>query len=229
MIPRLPLLLALLAPLPAAAFEMADDGACRNGAFPTEQSDFAVALVAGDARLYLLGDSDGCPAKGEPACRQRSYVVGGDTLVTGRTLGGYRCAFYPNTVGGSAGWVDVRRLQPLPARAAPTLRDWVGHWYDGDNTLDLRMQDGQLAVTGEAFWPSAKPTPQRPYGPNLGQVDAVARPDGAKVYFSDSDDAGCKLQAQWLGDYMVVSDNAECGGMNVRFNGVYRRQAAARR
>lgn len=26
-----------------------------------------------------------------------------------------------------------------------------------------------------------------------------------------------------LGDVLVVADNSECGGMNVRFNGVYRR------
>lgn len=220
---RLLILLASLAPLPAFALEMADDGSCRNGAFPGEQSDFALAKVTGTARLYLLGDMDGCPAKGDAACRQRSYVVGGDTLITGRTHGGYRCGFYPNKVGGSAGWVEVQRLQPVPLHASPSLRDWSGHWRNGDDTLVMQVRDGQLAVTGEAFWPSAQPTPQRPYGPNLGQIDAVARPVGATVHFTDSDDAGCKLQAQWLGDYLVVSDNSECGGMNVRFNGVYRR------
>jgi hypothetical protein len=212
----------------ALALDSATDGTCRNGAFPAEQSDVALARVSGDTRLYLLGDLDGCPDKGEPACRQRSYVVGGDTLVTGRTRGGYRCGFFPNTVGGSAGWVDVRRLQPLPARPTPTLRDWAGHWHDGDNTLDLAVQDGQLVVTGEAFWPSAKPTPQRPYGPNLGQIDAVARPVGAVLEAVDKDDASCTLQARWLGDYLIVADNRQCGGMNVRFNGVYRRAKGTR-
>ncbi|MNK08002.1 hypothetical protein D3C87_259250 [compost metagenome] len=201
---------------------------CRNGSFATEQGDFALARVIGNARLYLLADSDGCPAKGEPACRQRSYVVAGDTLITGHAAGGYRCGFYPNAGGGSAGWVQAQRLQPLPVAAAPTLRDWTGHWSNGDDTLVLGEQDGQLVVTGEAFWPSAKPTPQRPYGPNLGQIDAIARPMGTTVHFKDSDDASCELHAQWLGDYLVVSDNSECGGLNVRFNGVYRRQAHTR-
>lgn len=223
---RLFFLMALSAlPGVALAQDSADGGSCRNGAFPTEQGDFAVARVTGEARLYLLGDLDGCPAKGEPACRQRSYVVAGDTVITGRTHGSYRCAFFPNAVGGSAGWVDAARLQPLPVQAAPALRDWAGHWSNGDDSLVLRVRDGQLAVTGEAFWPSAKPTPQRPYGPNLGQIDAVARPRGAVVDFVDSDDEGCQLQARLLGGYLIVSDNSGCGGMNVRFNGVYRRQA----
>lgn len=224
------LFLIALSTLPgtALALDAAADGTCRNGAFPAQQSDFALATVSGDTRLYLLGDLDGCPAKGEPACRQRSYVVGGDTLITGRTLGGYRCGFFPNHVGGSAGWVDVRRLNSLPARATPTLRDWAGHWHDGDNTLDLVVQGGQLTLTGEAFWPSAKPTAQRPYGPNLGQIDAVARPVGTVLEAVDKDDASCTLQARWLGDYLIVTDNSACGGMNVRFNGVYRRDKGRR-
>ncbi|TGR16042.1 hypothetical protein EN840_35500, partial [Mesorhizobium sp. M8A.F.Ca.ET.197.01.1.1] len=92
-------------------------------------------------RLYLLGDMDGCPAKGEPACRQRGYVINGDTVVTGRDLGRYRCAFFPNKVGGSAGWVDRSKLQPLPV-VVPALKDWAGHWKDGDNGLRITVQGG---------------------------------------------------------------------------------------
>jgi len=34
----------------------------------------------------------------------------------------------------------------------------------------------------------------------------------------------CTVHAQLLGDVLIVADNSECGGMNVRFNGVYRRK-----
>jgi hypothetical protein len=110
-------------------------------------------------------------------------VVNGDTVVTGRDLGRYRCAFFPNKVGGSAGWVDRSKLQPLPV-AVPSLQDWAGHWKDGDNGLRITVQGGQLHVDGDAYWPSANPTPeQRPYGPNMGQVEARATPRGADVEF----------------------------------------------
>ncbi|HGM6069182.1 TPA: hypothetical protein ACKP39_002881 [Stenotrophomonas maltophilia] len=213
-------LLAAALPIPAFAAGIAGDGACRNGAFPSEQSQFALARVVGTQRLYLLGDMDGCPAKGEPACRQRSYVVNGDVVVTGRDLGRYRCAFFPNRVGGSAGWVERSTLQPLPV-ATPSLQDWAGHWKDGDNGLRISVQGGQLQVEGDAYWPSANPTPeQRPYGPNLGQVEARAIPRGADVEFAEDT---CRVHVHSLGDVLIVSDNSECGGMNVRFNGVYRR------
>ncbi|MDI9274585.1 hypothetical protein [Stenotrophomonas sp. PFBMAA-4] len=217
------LLLATLSPLAAAASDLADGGSCRNGLFPSAQSGFALARVVGTQRLYLLGDMDGCPAKGEPACRQRSYVVSGDTVVTGRDLGAYRCAFYPNKVGGSAGWVDRSKLQPLPV-ATPSLQDWAGDWKDGDNGLRISVRGGQLHVEGDAYWPSANPTPeQRPYGPNMGQVEAQATPRGSQVDFVED---SCTVHAQILGDVLVVSDDSECGGMNVRFDGVYRRTGA---
>ena len=214
------LLLATLSPLAAAASDLADGGSCRNGLFPSAQSGFALARVVGTQRLYLLGDMDGCPAKGEPACRQRSYVVSGDTVVTGRDLGAYRCAFFPNKVGGSAGWDDRSKLQPLPV-ATPSLQDWAGDWKDGDNGLRISVRGGQLHVEGDAYWPSANPTPeQRPYGPNMGQVEAQATPRGSQVDFVED---SCTVHAQVLGDVLVVSDNSECGGMNVRFDGVYRK------
>ena len=213
-------LLATLSPLAALASDLTDGGSCRNGAFPSEQSGFALAKVVGTPRLYLLGDMDGCPAKGEPACRQRSYVVSGDTVVTGRDLGGYRCAFFPNKVGGSAGWVDRSKLQALPV-PAPTLQAWSGDWKDSDNGLQIRVRDGQLHVQGDAYWPSANPTlAERPGGPNIGAVSAQAVPRGARVDFVEDT---CTVHAQLLGDVLIVADNSECGGMNVRFNGVYRR------
>ncbi|MBW8775295.1 MAG: hypothetical protein JF596_09665, partial [Stenotrophomonas sp.] len=48
-------LLAALLPASAFASGIAGDEACRNGAFPYEQSQFALARVVDAPRLYLLG------------------------------------------------------------------------------------------------------------------------------------------------------------------------------
>ena len=97
----------------------------------------------------------------------------------------------------------------------------LADWRDGDDHLVIGVRGGQLHVEGDAYWPSANPTPEvRPYGPNMGQVEALAAPTGNTVVFHD---ATCTLRAHLLGDYLIVADNSECGGMNVRFNGVYRR------
>jgi len=105
--------------------------------------------------------------------------------------------------------------------AVPTPQDWAGDWKDGDNGLRITVQGGQLHVEGDAYWPSANPTPeQRPYGPNMGQVEARAAPRGADVEFVEDT---CKVRVHSLGEVLIVADNSECGGMNVRFNGVYLR------
>lgn len=213
-------LLATLLPVSAFAAGIAGDGACRNGAFPSEQSRFALRRAAVHVAKQVQTGRIDHPRQGEPACRQRSYVVNGDTVVTGRDLGRYRCAFFPNKVGGSAGWVDRSKLQALPV-VVPSLQDWAGNWKDGDNGLRITVQGGQLHVEGDAYWPSANPTPeQRPYGPNMGQVEARAAPHGADVEFVEDT---CKVRVHSLGEVLIVADNSECGGMNVRFNGVYRR------
>ena len=63
-----------------------------------------------------------------------------------------------------------------------------------------------------ADWPST----------HLGEIEASATPKGATITLRDDI---CHMDVHWLGDALVVSDNAECGGMNVRFNGVYQRAA----
>lgn len=128
------------------------------------------------------------------------------------------CVF-PEQGGGSSGWVDKTHLQPLPL-ATPKLKDWAGDWHNGDNNLRIRARGGQLYVKGNAFWPSANPADWP--STHLGEIEASAAPKGATITLRDDI---CHMDVHWLGDALVVSDNAECGGMNVRFNGVYQRAA----
>ncbi|PWK87780.1 hypothetical protein [Fulvimonas soli] len=201
--------------------QAADGGSCRNGAFASMQDGFALAKVAGAGRLYFLGDMDGCP-RDERACHAGGYVVPGDTVLTGRALGAFRCAFYPNDAGGSAGWVRADRLQPQPVPAAPPPHAWLGKWKDGDNALVLRREGGMLAAKGEAYWPSADPPQEQfPGGPNVGGLEGKAAPAGNRAVFVDGE---CRVTATLVGSLLVVADNGGCGGMNVRFDGVYRRR-----
>ncbi|MEA9590134.1 hypothetical protein VC279_23725 [Xanthomonas sp. WHRI 10064A] len=221
-------LLVLLAVSAIAHASPSDDDAavCRNGLFTSSPSAFSLAKVV-VPRLYLLKDSDGCPGKSKAACRQRSYVVKGDVVVLAQHRDGYTCAFYPNKVGGSAGWVAERNLQAITSTATPPARAWNGHWHDGDNTLQLTASgDGSVAVNGDAYWPSANPSPeQTPGGPHIGAVTARSTPNGNRLEVSEDD---CTVCLQLLGELLIVADNLQCGGANVSFSGVYRQDHARR-
>ncbi|QNH10665.1 hypothetical protein [Xanthomonas sp. SI] len=222
-------LLPLLA-VPALAHAAPDDAdadTCRVSVFTDSQAGFALAKVA-VPRLYLLDGSDGCPDKGETACRQHAYVVRGDVLVLAQRRDGFACAFYPNKAGDSTGWVAQASVQPLPSAAQPTPQAWNGHWHDGDNELQLTANgDGSVTVTGDAYWPSANPDPEQvPGGPHIGAVAARGYPDGNRIEVSEDE---CTVRLQLLGDLLVVADNLQCGGAKVSFGGVYWRERAAQR
>ena len=210
--------------LAGAACAADDDLICRNGTFPIDEKAIGVARVDGAAHLNFLEDTGGCPNE-EARCRQRAYVVGGDQLLTGRGHGPYVCAFFANRVGGNAGWVPQSRLTALPVDIAPTLSAWVGHWANGDDTINLTAKAGALVADGQAYWPSAHPTlAERPGGPNLGDLSGAARPKGNRVVFADPDPTSCAATLTLVGGLLVVADNNACGGMNVSFSGVYRRR-----
>ena len=216
--------IALLLALLGAAAARADPAMCRNGDFPASNPSPGLAKVVGAGRLYFQNDTGACPSEAA-VCRQRAYVVAGNVVLTGQSAGPYICAFFPNRVGGSAGYVPASRLTPLPVPAAPPLRAWVGHWADGDDTIDLKAKGAALVADGAACWPSCHVSLQQaPGGPNVGELTGTATPKGRTVVFTDDDPTGCTATLTLVGDLLSVSDNGGCGGMNVSFTGVYSRK-----
>jgi hypothetical protein len=202
----------------------ADDPYCRNGDFSSEQKTFALGKVIGSGHLDLLSDMNGCPSEGKQ-CNGLGYVLPGDVVITGREHGAYVCVLYPNRFGGSAGWVEQSRLVPEAFDSSPALQSWVGRWKDGDDLLRLSLYHGQLHADGAAYWPSAHPAKEdAPGGPNVGSLEANAMPTGNRVQFSEGNDLSrCQVTAILVGTWMLVDDNGNCGGMNVRFSGIYQR------
>jgi hypothetical protein len=221
---KLPGIVFLLALLSAAAAQaQAPDMTCTNSQFASETT-IGQAKVAGTDKLYFLNGANGCPSEAA-ACRQRAYVVGGDVVLTGRTVGAYVCAFYPNRTDGSAGWVQTARLTPQPVNTGPALTAWVGHWVNGDDKITLTIKKGLLSADGDAWWPSAHPSPsQYPGGPNEGDLSGDAAPKANRVVFTDNDPNGCTATLTLAGGLLLVADNGGCGGMNVSFSGVYTRK-----
>ena len=136
----------------SAALAQDDDAMCRNGLFP-EESRFALATIGGKDRAYFYDDAQGCPEKGGE-CRTSSYAVPGDTVIIGRMRGGFACAYYPGDRGGTAGWIEARRLFLQPLASRQPLDAWIGAWSSAGNpAIRFRKDLEVLHVEGEAFWP----------------------------------------------------------------------------
>lgn len=206
-----------------------DDGFCRNGGFPSENKSLGVSIVT-VGRAYLLKDMNGCPSA-ESQCRQRSYVVKGDEVLTGRMKGKYVCAYFPNSGGGSAGWVDMAQLKVLPIDPQPSPAAWLGWWSDNGNpTARITQKESGLHLESEAFWPGPPTVRAKdwPDGwPHEGGANGPLVRSGNRAHFGDKN-SGCQVDFTLVGGYLLAADNGECGGANVRLDGVYQRDPHAK-
>ncbi len=195
---------------------------CRNGLFPREQIDMlGLARVVAPKGSHF-NDESGPECKSDARnCSDRGLVRNNLIVITGRSLGGFVCAYFPRT--GSAGWLPASALQPIDSDLAPPLKAWTGRWRFGDNDIRLAERSGKLAADGRAYWPSEYPSlKDAPGGPHSGEMSGLARPSGSSVAYEDTE--GCSVRMKLVGRYLVATDNGACGGANVRFDGVYQRK-----
>ena len=99
--------------------------------------------------------------------------------------------------------------------------DWTGRWkiYRERGQIDIERKGTDWYVDGMAFWGSGAST-------NLGQLGGELLIQGSRAHVGttmtdDADECGADLVR--IGDFLIVHDNQRCGGLNVRFDGVYPR------
>jgi hypothetical protein len=220
--------LALLTLCCAAATGLAQDEGepanwCRNGAFTRGSGEFGLARVRGEkgARVYFYGDDEGCPGPAAK-CRRKAYLVPGDEVVTSRTFGDWVCAWYQPARGAeTAGWLAAASLAPAAAPERPALAAWLGTWgfYDGELRVRRGRAAGSLLVEGQATWVGANPG-----NVHVGELSGEAAPAANLLKLGGEDEFDCRATLRLVGPYLIVSDNKQCGGVNVTFGGVYRKK-----
>jgi len=199
--------------------EMSDEDMCRNGLFPSQQ-EFHLATVATTApRLYFFDDWNGCPQKGA-SCQKKGYVLPGDHLLLGKTRGEWTCAWYQGQAHETVGWVRSRDLAIQPD-TEPQAADWDGKWtiYRNRGGIGISRKGSAWYVSGNAYWGSGD-------GTNLGYLAGELKVRGRRAHVGgamrdDAEDCGADLVR--IGEFLIVHDNERCGGLNVRFDGVYTR------
>ena len=187
-------------------------GWCRNGLFATDQDNLRlVHVVRRTAFLEDSGVKKGCPQAGQSCAWGNSSAASSEELLVNSEIPGFVCAYRQKD--GDGGWIaksDVV-IEPQQPTPRPSLNAWTGRWTDSDDRIDIAHWHQVLMFDGHASWARQ----------NFGSFRGTALPNGATTEIEDS---GCKVSMRLLGRYLVVNDNAECGGMNVRFTGVYTRR-----
>lgn len=172
-------------------------------------------------RVYLLTKKQACVGGGRCPQRQRSYLVFGDIVLGGPEDRGFRCVYFGTQRGVLVtGFVPVQALARATAETTITAAWLAGEWRR-DEASHIRVTaagGNKLRFVGDGYW-------QGMQSRNIGGFVAVADVAPGPTLVVREDDS-CAVVFERRGPYLLVNDNARCGGHNVRFAGIYFRRTA---
>lgn len=229
------LLSAVLIAGSVSAYDAYDPNNC-NGIDWDDKRALVVQKVTARPRVNFIKspyDDDfkatSCPADTE-ACRQKSYLVTGDLVLTGKTQDTFTCVVYQSPLAKkqtwAKGWLPTSALTPVAPMPSPKISDWLGSWAHPGGNIDIKRGDGgKLSIEGQKFVPTA-------HDFHTGEMQAQAAPekdtlafvDDGSIPFEKTDEGGCRVRMQRIGPWLLVEDNDSCGGAGVTFSGLYRRK-----
>ena len=197
------------------------DNWCRSGHFPAEINSEKTGIIKiqklNEKRSYFYSDDDSCPDK-TARCRKKSYLIEGDEILISHEYKNFICAWYTSNKGRhSEGWLLKSHVK-FKKTSVPDINDWIGTWvYYKNEIIIKKSENNKLHTTGNAVW-------QTEYTVHVGEFDITETPVKNTVTNSIQDEYDCAVRMHLIGKRLVVSDNKNCGGMNVSFDGVYIRK-----
>jgi hypothetical protein len=230
---------AFLTAASAAGAQETSENLCRQAPRLSEGAACGPGRIVGAGRVRFVRDGlarKGCPGA-DPACAARGYLVPGDRVVLGERRKGYVCATFPQMKTGldTTGWLPEAAV--APELASPVTREaWLGVWrrVEARIAIEAGAEPGTVAIDGSATWGAGDPERAQRGSVHLGEIGGTVAPaDGALSFamgekgtlpLAKGGEFDCKVWMRRVGPWLVVDDNLACGGLNVSFRGVYRRE-----
>jgi hypothetical protein len=223
-------LLFVLAGIGPAVAE-SNPGDCNGVNFDVKQPLRISRVIAAPRAQFVKSrwEDASCPAD-TAACRSKAYLVPGDLALTGATRGPYTCIAYQSRDRKqiwTSGWIATAALVPVERSPARQLSDWTGTWTHAGGEITISAgKKGMLEIDGEHIYPGAQNV-------QTGVIGAIVRPandmlafagDGSVAFDTAAADGTCLVRMQRIGEFLLVEDNSQCGGVMVTFTGLYRRK-----
>jgi len=160
-----------------------------------------------------------CEFEGFDTSVRLAEIRPGEPMLIYHTGGEWTCGYVSRSNGAGPEWVRSAKLRPVEALENPPLGAWLGVWRDGLNRITIRRggESGQLHLNGEAIWHGIGKVV------HTGEFSGEAVPAGNHLQIVDGGPESCTVDLKLIGKYLVVDDNSNCGGMNVRFWGIWHR------
>ncbi|MBR0753133.1 hypothetical protein JQ604_13160 [Bradyrhizobium jicamae] len=226
----------LLCATGAHAYDPLDPANC-NGADGNDDHALIVARVTATPRVNFVKspfDDDfkatQCPAATE-ACRNSTYLVTGDLVLTGRVRGEFICVTYQSPTAKkhiwTSGWLPSNALTPVAPMPQPQLTDWIGSWDQQQGEITIkRGAGGKLHIEGLMAVVGANDVRSAVIKADVAVTsgsDTVAFVDDGSIPFEKRNEGECWVRLQRIGPLLKVEDNSACGG-SVTFTGFFHRK-----
>lgn len=195
---------------------------CRNGLFARDSKNYSIGKVKAKKgeKVYFYGDDKNCP--NGKNCQQKAYLIAGNEVIVSRSFGKWACAWYqPKKGSETVGWLTLNKLEFTPM--VQGIEDYLGKWQFYDNDIEIKKtgDSNVFEIKGNAFW--------KGFGDNIhiGELDGKGIWDGNVLLYGEEEKSeyACKVRLDLVWNYLIVSDNMNCGGANVTFSGVYRKKS----
>jgi hypothetical protein len=191
---------------------------------PTEACNF-VGFQSGSQKEPSLAEvNTKTPAQTWMACDSSKGCISlkldpGSPVLIYANNGEWTCGYGVDRHGAAPAWFRTRDLRPLAFTEAPPIEAWYGVWRSGGDRMVISASKnaGELHLVGNAIWQGAN------RNEHFGDARGNAIPSGNRLHIVDG---GCVIDLTLAGKYILADDNQGCGGMNVRFSGIWKRASA---
>ncbi len=182
-----------------------------------ESAPLMRVLPAPGGRVHLQDAARPCAAGARCAWVRAGYVVPGDVVVASAPRDGFRCVYAAGPGRVVAGFVPDAALAPDPNEGQVFAPGWLpGRWSDGSDLVVITRKGPGFVADGDGIWPGRGFA--GPPGPHVGEFHASVSSDGGRIKMVDAE---CVVTARRRGPFLLFADNENCGGLNVRFMGLY--------
>jgi hypothetical protein len=176
---------------------------------PGQEVQIAEVRDQSTTQLEVCGSLKGCV---------EAPVVQGTPVQIYQQQGAWTCGYVSGHDGAGPAWIRTDALSIVHYSDHPSLSAWTGSWVGGEDHVTIRLADkpGALHLTGSAVW-------QGGHTSHLGGTKGMATPTANHLHFVESGPGSCTIDLTLLGRYILADDNQACGGLNARFQGIWKR------
>jgi hypothetical protein len=226
---------AMLMAGPASAYDPNDPNNCIGAEWDDKRAVVVSRVIARPRVNFIKSPYDddlkaaSCPAD-TAACRQKSYLVAGDLVLTGQSRGPFTCVTYQSPQARqpsvTTAWLPASALTPVAPMPSPKLPDWTGTWSHPFGKITISPgEGGKVSIEGIMLVPAGREMRNGVLQANVTPENGtIAFNDDGSIPFEKAEGDQCRVRMQRVADWLMVEDNGGCGGYGVTFSGLYRRK-----